>query len=140
MKKLEEFENTKKLIEQYKEFDSKVSKLEGKIRENENKANLRISKLEEEKSPTWEDQEFNINIEDVVKECDRQIKEVKDNLENENKALRDEIDQAKQQKKYFCTDENFKTVTQEIESMKKEVVQEELELKKKDIENLLMSL
>ena len=134
MKKVEEFQETQKLMEEFKGFDNKVSELENQIKQNENRANIKIERLESQLDLTWEDVEFEIDRKSLQEEIEKQIKNVKSDLDKENKELNKEIKESKDSKKYFRTDAHFQTITMEIEEMKKEVRKEELDLKKKDIE------
>lgn len=134
MKSVEEFQNTQKLIDEYNGFDSKVSELESKIEQNEKVSNLRIERLNEQLNITWEDAEFEINRESLQKQIEKSIKNEEKNLSKENADLNKEIKDAKDSKKFFRTDNHFKIITMEIEAMKREVADEELELKKKNIE------
>ena len=126
MKKVEEFNKTQALIDEFKNFSTRDEEIE-----NEKKQiNLRIERLEEEMQPNEEDEEFNLDYESVKEIYNEKInKEKKEmsKLEDEQKNLSDS-------KKHFRTDENLQTITVEIEEMKKEIRKEELELKKKDIE------
>lgn len=170
MKRVEEFQETEKLIEEYKNFGNKISEYEGKIDSNkeENAAKVnelegqleinnkksaeRIKKLESQLQITFSDAEFEIDraaLQDEVnkqielekanlakenKEIEKAIKTEKENLVAENKKVESQIKAEKDNKKYFRTDANFKTITMEIEEMKKEVAKGELELAKKDLE------
>ena len=134
MKSVEEFQNTQKLIDEYNGFDSKVSELESKIEQNEKVSNLRIKRLNEQLNITWEDAEFEIDRESLQKQIEKSIKNEEKNLSKENADLNKEIKDAKDSKKFFRTDNHFKIITMEIEAMKREVADEELELKKKNIE------
>ena len=134
MKSVEEFQNTQKLIDEYKGFDSKVSELESKIEQNKKVSNLRIERLNEQLNITWEDAEFEIDRESLQKQIEKSIKNEEKNLSKENAELNKEIKDAKASKKFFRTDNHFKIITMEIEAMKREVADEELELKKKNIE------
>ncbi len=170
MKRVEEFQKTEKLIEEYKNFGNKISEYEGKIDSNkeENAAKVnelegqleinnkksaeRIKKLESQLQITFSDAEFEIDraaLQDEVnkqielekanlakenKEIEKAIKTEKENLVAENKKVESQIKAEKDNKKYFRTDANFKTITMEIEEMKKEVAKGELELAKKDLE------
>lgn len=134
MKSVEEFQNTQKLIDEYNGFDSKVSELESKIEQNEKASNLRIERLNEQLNITWEDAEFEIDRESLQKQIEKSIKNEEKNLAKENADLNKEIKDTKDSKKFFRTDNHFKIITMEIEEMKREVADEELELKKKNIE------
>ncbi len=170
MKRVEEFQETEKLIEEYKNFGNKISEYEGKIDSNkeENAAKVnelegqleinnkksaeRIKKLESQLQITFSDAEFEIDraaLQDEVnkqielekanlakenKEIEKTIKAEKANLVAENKKVENQIKAEKDNKKYFRTDANLKTITMEIEEMKKEVAKCKLELAKKDLE------
>ena len=134
MKSVEEFQNTQKLIDEYKGFDSKVSELESKIEQNKKVSNLRIERLNEQLNITWEDAEFEIDRESFQKEIENRISTEKGDLSERNAALDKEITEVKNSKKFFRTDNNLRIITMEIEAMKREVADEELELKKKNIE------
>lgn len=134
MKKVEEFQETQKLIDEYNGFESNVSELENKVELNNKRANIKIEKLEDQLKMTWEDVDFEIDRESLQSEINKQIENVKQDLEEENKNINKEIEESKDNKKYFRTDEHLKTITIEIEAMKKEVQKGKRELKKKDIE------
>ena len=46
MKRVEEFQKTEKLIEEYKKFGNKISEYEGKIDENKEENAAKVNKLE----------------------------------------------------------------------------------------------
>lgn len=152
MKRVEEFQETEKLIEEYKNFGNKISEYEGKIDSNkeENAAKVnelegqleinnkkseeRIKKLESQLQITFSDAEFEIDRAALQDEVNKQIELEKANLAKENKEIEKIIKAEKDNKKYFRTDANLKTITMEIEEMKKEVAKCKLELAKKDLE------
>lgn len=134
MRKVEEFQETQKLMDEYNAFDTKIPELEKQIEVNKEKADRRIAKLEEAKQPNEQDDEFKLDRNEIIKQCEEQIKKEEEELSEKNKPLSDELEEVKDSKKYFRTDAHFKTITMEIESMKKEVTKGELELKEKDIE------
>ncbi len=136
MKKVEEFQETQRLIDEYNGFESKIPELEEQIKQNENKAEHRKVRLEQEMEITEDDRKLlnEDQIKEITKLYQKQIKEVDENLNKDNNELQKQIEESKDNKKYFRTDEHLKTITMEIEAMKKEVQKGKRELKKKDIE------
>ena len=123
MRKVEEFQETQKLIDEYKGFDNKVLNLEEQIKKNENKAEKRKVRLEQEMDITEEDKKLlnEAQIKEIAELYQKQIEEVDENLNKDNNEVEKQIEDAKDDKKYFRTDANLKTITMEIEEMKKEV-------------------
>ena len=134
MKKVEEFQETKKLINEYKELGDKIPELESKIELNKAQATRRIARIKEEMEMSWEDVEFNISKDELAKQSENQIKQIEEELEIENSDLEKQINDTNDARKFFRTDANFKTITMEIEEIKKEIVKEELDLKKLETE------
>lgn len=134
MKSIEEFQETQKLIDEYNGFDNKVGELENKIELNKKMSDVKIERLKEQLNLTYEDVEFEIDRNSLQKEIENSIKNEEKNLQKENKGLNKEIKDLKDLKKFFRTDNNLRTITTEIEAMKKEVQSEELEIDKKNIE------
>lgn len=105
MKRVEEFQETEKLIEEYKNFGNKISEYEGKIDENkeENAAKVnelegqleinnkksaeKIKKLESQLQITFSDAEFEIDRAALQDEVNKQIELEKANLAKENKEI-----------------------------------------------------
>jgi len=136
MRKVEEFQETQKLMDEYKKIGDKIPEFDEKIELLNKRTALTIERLQEEMNQNWEDVEFNLDRNSVVKEYEKKIAEAKENQRKETEELNKQKEEAKDNKKYFRTDENLQTITMEIEEMKKEVSRGELELRKKDIELL----
>lgn len=105
MKRVEEFQKTEKLIEEYKKFGNKISeyeekidenkeenaakvnKLEGQLEINNKKSAERIKKLESQLQITFSDAEFEIDRAALQDEVNKQIELEKANLAKENKEI-----------------------------------------------------
>lgn len=134
MKKIEEFNKTQMLMEEFEKITNKGPEIDGQIEELNSRTNLTIERLEDEMKENMEDIEFNLDRESVEKEYQKRINEAKKEQKSELAKLNKEKEENSDDKKYFRTDENIKTITMEIKDMKEEIRREELDLKKKDIE------
>lgn len=134
MRKIEEFNKTQMLMEEFEKITNKGPEIDGQIEELNSRTNLTIERLEDEMKENMEDIEFNLDRESVEKEYQRRIDEAKKEQKSELAKLNKEKEENSDDKKYFRTDENIKTITMEIKDMKEEIRREELDLKKKDIE------
>lgn len=134
MRSVKDFQETQKLIDEYKSYNDKVPELENKIEINNKKSAVKIEKLEEQLKMTYSDAEFEIDRESLQQEINNQIEKEKESLEAENLKVEEEIKENKENSKYFRTDANIKTITMEIKEMQKEVQKYKLELAKKEIE------
>lgn len=134
MRSVKDFQETQKLIDEYKSYNDKVPELENKIEINNKKSAVKIERLEEQLKMTYSDAEFEIDRESLQQEINNQIEKEKESLEAENLKIEEEIKENKENSKYFRTDANIKTITMEIKEMQKEVQKYKLELAKKEIE------
>ena len=134
MRSVKDFQETQKLIDEYKSYNDKVPELENKIEINNKKSAVKIERLEEQLKMTYSDAEFEIDRESLQQEINNQIEKEKESLEAENLKVEEEIKENKENSKYFRTDANIKTITMEIKEMQKEVQKYKLELAKKEIE------
>lgn len=134
MRKIEEFNKTQMLMEEFEKITNKGPEIDGQIEELNSRTNLTIERLEDEMKENMEDIEFNLDRESVEKEYQKRIDEAKKEQKSELAKLNKEKEENSDDKKYFRTDENIKTITMEIKDMKEEIRREELDLKKKDIE------
>ena len=134
MRSVKDFQETQKLIDEYKSYNDKVPELENKIEINNKKSAVKIERLEEQLKMTYSDAEFEIDRESLQQEINNQIEKLKESLEAENLKVEEEIKENKENSKYFRTDANIKTITMEIKEMQKEVQKYKLELAKKEIE------
>lgn len=134
MRSVKDFQETQKLMDEYKSYNDKVPELENKIEINNKKSAVKIEKLEEQLKMTYSDAEFEIDRESLQQEINNQIKKEKESLEAENSKVEAEIKENKENSKYFRTDTNIKTITMEIKEMQKEVQKYKMELAKKEIE------
>ena len=134
MRSVKDFQETQKLMDEYKSYNDKVPELENKIEINNKKSAVKIEKLEEQLKMTYSDAEFEIDRESLQQEINNQIEKEKESLEAENSKVEAEIKENKENSKYFRTDTNIKTITMEIKEMQKEVQKCKLELAKKEIE------
>ena len=134
MRSVKDFQETQKLMDEYKSYNDKVPELENKIEINNKKSAVKIEKLEEQLKMTYSDAEFEIDRESLQQEINNQIEKEKESLEAENLKVEEEIKENKENSKYFRTDANIKTITMEIKEMQKEVQKYKLELAKKEIE------
>ena len=134
MRSVKDFQETQKLIDEYKSYNDKIPELENKIEINNKKSAVKIEKLEEQLKMTYSDAEFEIDRESLQQEINNQIEKEKESLEAENSKVEAEIKENKENSKYFRTDTNIKTITMEIKEMQKEVQKCKLELAKKEIE------
>lgn len=134
MRSVKDFQETQKLIDEYKSYSDKVPELENKIEINNKKSAVKIERLEEQLKMTYSDAEFEIDRESLQQEINNQIEKEKESLEAENLKVEEEIKENKENSKYFRTDANIKTITMEIKEMQKEVQKYKLELAKKEIE------
>lgn len=134
MRSVKDFQETQKLIDEYKSYNDKVPELENKIEINNKKSAVKIERLEEQLKMTYSDAEFEIDRESLQQEINNQIEKEKESLETENSKVEAEIKENKENSKYFRTDANIKTITMEIKEMQKEVQKYKLELAKKEIE------
>ena len=134
MRSVKDFQETQKLMDEYKSYNDKVPELENKIEINNKKSAVKIEKLEEQLKMTYSDAEFEIDRESLQQEINNQIEKEKESLEAENSKVEAEIKENKENSKYFRTDANIKTITMEIKEMQKEVQKCKLELAKKEIE------
>lgn len=134
MRSVKDFQETQKLIDEYKSYNDKIPELENKIEINNKKSAVKIERLEEQLKMTYSDAEFEIDRESLQQEINNQIEKEKESLEAENLKVEEEIKENKENSKYFRTDANIKTITMEIKEMQKEVQKYKLELAKKEIE------
>lgn len=134
MRSVKDFQETQKLMDEYKSYNDKVPELENKIEINNKKSAVKIERLEEQLKMTYTDAEFEIDRESLQQEINNQIEKEKESLEAENSKVEAEIKENKENSKYFRTDANIKTITMEIKEMQKEVQKYKLELAKKEIE------
>lgn len=134
MRSVKDFQETQKLMDEYKSYNDKVPELENKIEINNKKSAVKIEKLEEQLKMTYSDAEFEIDRESLQQEINNQIEKEKESLEAENSKVEAEIKENKENSKYFRTDTNIKTITMEIKEMQKEVQKYKMELAKKEIE------
>lgn len=134
MRSVKDFQETQKLIDEYKSYNDKIPELENKIEINNKKSAVKIERLEEQLKMTYSDVEFEIDRESLQQEINNQIEKEKESLEAENLKVEEEIKENKENSKYFRTDANIKTITMEIKEMQKEVQKCKLELAKKEIE------
>mgnify|MGYP004561881053 CR=1 FL=1 len=134
MRSVKDFQETQKLMDEYKSYNDKVPELENKIEINNKKSAVKIEKLEEQLKMTYSDAEFEIDRESLQQEINNQIEKEKESLEAENSKVEAEIKENKETSKYFRTDANIKTITMEIKEMQKEVQKYKLEWAKKEIE------
>lgn len=134
MRSVKDFQETQKLMDEYKSYNDKVPELENKIEINNKKSAVKIERLEEQLKMTYSDAEFEIDRESLQQEINNQIEKEKESLEAENLKVEEEIKENKENSKYFRTDANIKTITMEIKEMQKEVQKYKLELAKKEIE------
>ena len=134
MRSIKDFQETQKLIDEYKSYNDKIPELENKIEINNKKSAVKIERLEEQLKMTYSDAEFEIDRESLQQEINNQIEKEKESLEAENLKVEEEIKENKENSKYFRTDANIKTITMEIKEMQKEVQKCKLELAKKEIE------
>ena len=134
MRSVKDFQETQKLIDEYKSYNDKIPELENKIEINNKKSAVKIERLEEQLKMTYSDAEFEIDRESLQQEINNQIEKEKESLEAENLKVEEEIKENKENSKYFRTDANIKTITMEIKEMQKEVQKCKLELAKKEIE------
>ena len=134
MRSVKDFQETQKLMDEYKSYNDKVPELENKIEINNKKSAVKIEKLEEQLKMTYSDAEFEIDRESLQQEIYNQIEKEKESLEAENSKVEAEIKENKENSKYFRTDTNIKTITMEIKEMQKEVQKYKMELAKKEIE------
>ena len=134
MRSVKDFQETQKLIDEYKSYNDKIPELENKIEINNKKSAVKIEKLEEQLKMTYSDAEFEIDRESLQQEINNQIEKEKESLEAENSKVEAEIKENKENSKYFRTDTNIKTITMEIKEMQKEVQKYKMELAKKEIE------
>ena len=134
MRSVKDFQETQKLMDEYKSYNDKVPELENKIEVNNKKSAVKIERLEEQLKMTYGDAEFEIDRESLQQEINNQIEKEKGFLEAENSKVEEEIKENKENSKYFRTDANLKTITMEINEMQKEVQNCRLELSKKEIE------
>lgn len=134
MRSVKDFQETQKLIDEYKSYNDKVPELENKIEINNKKSAVKIERLEEQLKMTYSDAEFEIDRESLQQEINNQIEKEKESLEAENLKVEEEIKENKENSKYFRTDTNIKTITMEIKEMQKEVQKYKMELAKKEIE------
>ena len=134
MRSVKDFQETQKLIDEYKSYNDKIPELENKIEINNKKSAVKIERLEEQLKMTYSDAEFEIDRESLQQEINNQIEKEKESLEAENSKVEAEIKENKENSKYFRTDANIKTITMEIKEMQKEVQKYKLELAKKEIE------
>ena len=158
MKKVEEFNKTQMLMDEFKKIGDKNPKLEQKINginkkeealESEanlkiERANLKIEKLQDEMNLVEND----INRDEVLKEYEKLIQEIKAEQDKEIEELnkqKEEINEqreninkrkekAENETKEFFTDERAQTITLEIKDMEKEISAGKSEIKKKEIE------
>ena len=79
MRKVEEFNKTQMLIEEFKKITDKGPEIDGQIEQLNKRTNLTIERLEEEMKPSKEDLEFNLDRTSVEKEYKDRIEEVKKN-------------------------------------------------------------
>ena len=61
MKKIEEFNKTQMLIDEFKKLKDRGPELDNQIDQLNRRTNLTIERLEEEMKPSWEDVEFNLD-------------------------------------------------------------------------------
>ena len=134
MRSVKDFQETQKLIDEYKSYNDKIPELENKIEINNKKSAVKIERLEEQLKMTYSDVEFEIDRESLQQGINNQIEKEKESLEAENLKVEEEIKENKENSKYFRTDANIKTITMEIKEMQKEVQKCKLELAKKEIE------
>ena len=134
MRSVKDFQETQKLIDEYKSYNDKIPELENKIEINNKKSAVKIERLEEQLKMTYSDAEFEIDRESLQQEINNQIEKEKESLEAENLKVEEEIKENKENSKYFRTDANIKTITMEIKEMQKEVQKYKLELAMKEIE------
>ena len=134
MRSVKDFQETQKLIDEYKSYNDKIPELENKIEINNKKSAVKIERLEEQLKMTYSDAEFEIDRESLQQEINNQIEKEKESLEAENLKVEEEIKENKENSKYFRTDANIKTITMEIKEMQKEVQNCKLELSKKEVE------
>lgn len=134
MRSVKDFQETQKLIDEYKSYNDKIPELENKIEINNKKSAVKIERLEEQLKMTYSDAEFEIDRESLQQEINNQIEKEKESLEAENLKVEEEIKENKENSKYFRTDTNIKTITMEIKEMQKEVQKYKMELAKKEIE------
>ena len=134
MRSVKDFQETQKLIDEYKSYNDKIPELENKIEINNKKSAVKIERLEEQLKMTYSDAEFEIDRESLQQEINNQIEKEKESLEAENLKVEEEIKENKENSKYFRTDANIKTITMEIKEMQKEVQKYKMELAKKEIE------
>ena len=134
MRSVKDFQETQKLIDEYKSYNDKIPELENKIEINNKKSAVKIERLEEQLKMTYSDAEFEIDRESLQQGINNQIEKEKESLEAENLKVEEEIKENKENSKYFRTDANIKTITMEIKEMQKEVQKYKLELAKKEIE------
>ena len=134
MRSVKDFQETQKLIDEYKSYNDKIPELENKIEINNKKSAVKIERLEEQLKMTYSDAEFEIDRESLQQEINNQIEKEKESLEAENSKVEAEIKENKENSKYFRTDTNIKTITMEIKEMQKEVQKYKMELAKKEIE------
>ena len=134
MRKIEEFQETKKLMEEYKGLDNKVNEIEHQKTVSANRTRLSIERMQEEMNLSFEDVEMNIDRTSVEEQYNERIEKIKEEQKDRETEFDKQIEDTKNEKKYFRTDSHLRTITMEIEAMKKEVQREEIDLKRKDVE------
>ena len=130
---MNEFNKTKELMEQYKDFDKQSSEVKQEI----TRAESLIQHLKEESEnivlEEYESQDASY-MDAVQAEYKSRIEEV----ENHKASKEKEIGEIDKNKKYFRTDTNLKTITMEIKDIENEIGRKQRELKQVnlDIENV----
>ena len=134
MRKIEEFKETQKLMDEFKKIENKVPEINNKINDINTRTNITIEKLEDEMNLSWEDVEFNLNRNSVTKEYQKRIEEVKKEQKEKIDLLNKEKEESENERKEFFSDDKAKTITMEIKEMENEISVGKLEIKKKEIE------
>ena len=91
MRSVKDFQETQKLIDEYKSYNDKIPELENKIEINNKKSAVKIERLEEQLKMTYSDVEFEIDRESLQQEINNQIEKEKESLEAENLKVEEEI-------------------------------------------------
>jgi len=122
---MNEFNKTKELMKQYKDFDKQSSELKQEITRSESL----IQHLKEESEnivlEEYEPQGPTSYMDAVQAEYKRRIEDVK----NHKTSKENELNEIDKNKKYFRTDSNLKTITMEIMAIEKEIKSKERAIK-----------